>query len=424
MSNPPKTFVLLQGKLSQPASLPTYTRLVADGNQAHFVEFLTSAASAQLGTQNLAQFNVQTLDNLYFSDDPPPSPAVAPVFPGGPIIPGGLHAPVLPVTTHPIPLPHPSAQFLGSDGTVLQVTTTNGEVRQLKGTSKNGDVFTLCLQSAGGKGPGRLPTVDTVWAVARISITKEVAVPAVPPVPEFPLVFGVAYSATDAFVKVFLEHNNIGTGFTIDFGQLSLQPDKTVQGTAKITRDLNYYDGNFSLQTLNMDANATDPEMYLPVVSTIWRELDKLQFFGPALQLLASRTAAKISPMPRPMSPLAAMQANMLVPHVALNDFIKQQSAWVGPALGPLVAEFADPTEPGLEALQNAALWFGWELLLGSGKPYLIAAFTEDYNVFQTLAANAGAPAGGNPKKPTVLPPSANLAPFQRVLDFLFGPKK
>jgi hypothetical protein len=50
MTNPPKTFLLLQGKLSQPASLPTYTRLVADGHQSHFVEFLTSAASAQLGT--------------------------------------------------------------------------------------------------------------------------------------------------------------------------------------------------------------------------------------------------------------------------------------------------------------------------------------------------------------------------------------
>jgi hypothetical protein len=378
---------------------------MGDLDPTHFVEFLITA-STPIG-QNSNQFFVQTLDNLFFSDDPPPQPA-NPTFPTGPINVGGVGPPIPLPGPHPLPHPNPLRQFIGSDGTVIQATPTVGEVSQLQGTSKSGDKFTLTLLHDDPSAPGRQQKVKVVWARARMSITKEPPPPpppAPPPPPDVPLVFGVAYSPTDALVKVFLQHGNVETGFVIDFGQLMPQADGSVQGTAKIYRDLNYYQAQMSLRELDMDANATDPKMYLPVDNAVWREIDKLQYFEDALNLLAGRTASNIPPMPRRMNPLAAMAAFALTPSVTEAEIVAQQSAWVGPALGPLAAEFVDPTQPVADALRSAALWCGWELFLGAGKPDLLSAFADEFKAWQAFLAEPSNGKGRN-NKPTEEPTS------------------
>jgi len=403
MDYPLKDYLLLKGRSTNTASQKNYTRLLGP-TQAQFVEFLTPSPVQKFGTPEITDFFVPILSPLYFSDYAPPSPPQAastgPIAPRPPVTIGGRPQPVL------------RPQYLGSDGTVLKVTTTSGQVTMLSGTSKSNDIYELKLETSSGNGPGRQKNTHAVWSAARITITKN---------GDGPLVFSIGYCPMDDFASVTLSYQNIETGILIDFGPLTVDANGNVIGQAQITRELTYYERSFSHQTEGMPAASTDPQMYLPMASALWRIIDRIEFFAPALELLVSRTASNLPALPRPMAPLSAMQAFTLTPNVKLLDYIAQQTAWIGSALGPLTAEFVSPIDPSSDGLKSAALWLGWALSYGSGKADFDTALTAAYNAYQTLLSEGGPSGGGPTQKPTVKPVSAGDGPFQRAIDALFG---
>ena len=116
------------------------------------------------------------------------------------------------------------------------------------------------------------------------------------------------------------------------------------------------------------------------------------------------------------------MQANALAPSTTLAEYLPQQTAWIGPALGPLIAEFVSPSVSSAVALKQAAQWLGWVLVQGPGKPDLNSALTAAYEAYQALVnRNQGGAPGGGIRILHTKPVSPDLSPFQRAVDALFG---
>jgi hypothetical protein len=427
----PATSFLLEGTVTAPATSDLYMRLRQPGPVTQFVEFLVAdIADTTLGpfppnsrATELVNFN----SNLHFSDYPLPGAVVAPVQPIAPIHPipvsrfaepasapgpgptpspgpGPKPLPIEPTgPIHPIPIPIPVEGFVGNDGTPITVKETSGQVTQFSGESKDNHNYVLTLETFSSSAAGVAPNLKP-WCAARMSVTDN---------GDDPLQFGIAYCPLEEQFDIFLERENVSIGIGADLQPLALQPDGSVLGSANLTRDLTYYGNSFGAQTLGMNAEATDPAMYLQIAAAFWPYLTRIGYFAPALNALANQTAGQVAPPAKPpLVTLASLQA-----YNPVQTFVTNSIALVGPALGPFAASFIPPNDSGNAPWIAAARWLGWVLMQGTGSENLMSAFTAQYDYFTSIVPPANP--GGSHKLPIYKAPSAALTPASQINDLL-----
>jgi hypothetical protein len=397
---------LLEGTQSGPSPNAGFTRLTSKGPLTQFVEFRSiDRADPKVGPfppGSHATYLVKNTSELHFSDYDVPPPAAAPVFPAGPLKRG---AP---------PAPAPAGEYLASDGTILKPTITNGQITGFSGKSKAGDTYALSVHTGASRGPKNL-TKDQTWVTARINITKtgdntknggE------------PLIFGFSYSPLYVFFSVFLEQGEISTGINLDYHALVSNGQGGSEGPASAARGLTYYGDSYSLQILPVDAEQNDPKIYLPARLAMWPFLERAAFFAPALRTIAAETAGTL---PVSAHPLASIGSLPVVWPAAIDTYVTQTLAVVGPALGPLAASFVPPPDSGIAGMDDAARWLGWILMRGSGSPNLVAAIEGQYNYWKAQVPPAGAPRGA---LPVWKAPSPQLAIGAQVQEWLWDHNK
>lgn len=427
----PATSFLLEGTVTVPATSNLFMRLRQPGPVTQFVEFLVAdIADPTLGTSQAnskTQELVNINSNLHFSDYPLPGPVVGPVEPIAPIHPipvsrfaepasapgpgptpspgpGPKPLPIEPIAPiHPIPIPIPAEGFVGNDGTPITVKETAGQITQFSGESKDNHNYVLTLETFSSSAADVAQNLKP-WCAARMSVTDN---------GDDPLQFGIAYCPLEEQFDIFLERLNVSIGIGADLQPLALQPDGSVLGSANLTRDLTYYGNSFGAQTLQMDSEATDPAMYLPIVAAFWPYLSRIGYFAPALVALASQTAGQVAPPAKPpLATLASLQA-----YNPVQTFVTNSIALVGPALGPFAASFIPPNDSGNAPWIAAARWLGWVLMHGAGSANLTSAFTAQYEYFTSIVPPSGP--GGSHKLSIYKAPSANLTPASQINDLL-----
>jgi len=367
----PDQYLYLEANLS---TGPTgYTRLYGSGNKSNFVEFETPPpdGSGPWQVDQIAEFFVPINARLYFSDYPAPLPP-GPIQPFDPRV----KRPLMP----------PSMNYIGNDGTTLTPTKNrSGGVTGFSGTAKTGDKYGLSVSSSIGNGKGRQPKVQVSWLSTVMSITKNADVP---------LTFGFNYSPTAEWFTVFLSRGNVGTAILVD-----LNDAYALGGVAALTRTIRYYDYVYATQNVTMPVTSSKPGMYLPSLAALWPFSDRVEYFAPAISLIASRTTPKLPPLSKP-TPLAAFGAleefsSSIVPSTSSADLLAAMMALIAPALGPLAGEFVSPHETSFGALQDAALWMGWLLVMGSGEQSFIQEASDYYKYLQFLISSGFTPGTG-----------------------------
>jgi hypothetical protein len=388
MANP-ATSLLLKGIQSADVPSPNYNRLRNYGPLTNFVEFW-KASDPTMGSfpaNQPATFLVDISFPLHFSGADaqlkPDYPLQEPAVPLGP-------RPIVPIHPPGGPqLPPPPLGFFGSDGSPLNPTVVGNQVIRLQGTSKAGDKFDLHLSTrvlAQEHGVINLPT----WVFANISITKN---------GDTPLVFGISYNPLYKQFGVGLSRGTIQTilttGIGVDMRPLAVNSAGTLSGTANLMRGVTFQGESYSAQTLPMSPDSLDPQMYLPTFATLWPFLDRIQYFAPALDQLGKD---QLPAMATPLMALGSVQFDKWP--VTLQQVLTSTTALVGPAFGPMAAEFLAFTEWPVDGLRAAAKWLGWTLVQGSGSHNLQTVITNYYNYYAGLAANGGlgrAVGGGAP---------------------------
>jgi len=388
----PATSFLLQGTVSTGTS--GYIRLVGKGPATRYVEFLATAnADTALGpfpVGSIATYLVEVATELHFSDyslpgTPPVTIPITPVHPGGPA---------------------PSG-FEGSDGTVLTVNRTSGQVTGFSGKAKNGSTYSLTVETVSSSG-GDVQTALKPWVAAKVSLAKDA---------DAPLEFGLAYSPLNRQFGVFVARANVSLGVATNLQPLVVEANGSFAGLAALSRDIAYYEDSYGAQPSSMAAGSKDPEMYLPITAAFWPFTERFGFFAEALRTIASQTADQLAaPAEAPINVLASLQYN---PALTSQQFVQAAIASVGPAIGPFAAEFVPPTDTGAQPWLDAARWLGWVLMKGTGNVVLTTALTAEYTYFKSLPPPS---TGGSTKIPVYKPPSQQLSPASQIAG-LFGSK-
>ncbi len=382
MSTTPADAILIQGSVDQTPPPAGYIRFDNAGQRANFLDIPTLAILTPVNPQPDSRENclVDVGAQFRFSDYPAPIP--------------------LPVGTpvgRPVP-PRKPAGLYGNDGTPLVPPQMPGQVAKLSGQSTDGFTYSLSLD------PFSLAATQPVtgshaWAGVCLSLAKTTTgdTSTRPPV----LQFGISYNPLQSQFGVFIQCNNVILSILATMEFLYQQEETTV--VAVLKRSLTYYDQSFGDQTINMDGNSTDPEIYLPIAGILWPYTNLFGFFAPALAYIASQTGDTLpEPQSAPLSTLAHLQylynpGLKYPPAWTLQQFITNATAQIGPLLGPFAAEFLPPGDSGIQPWIDAARWMGWVLMEGAGKPALTTALTAQYDFWKNYV-----PSGGG--KPNPLP--------------------
>lgn len=367
MSTPATVFLELQGSVSSESPNPGYTRLdPAVGSLEHYVEFPSAAIAPGHGpfpAGSRVPIPVDPEVSLYFSDYGAP-PAL-----------GAQPSPVI------RPLPHPvigrvvptgeAAQFVASDGTLLAKQSTSGQVTGFSGKGKDGHERVLTVTISNKTAAGRVAKTTASWLFATMSFTDN---------GDTPLTFSIEYCPEDNLMKVALGRGTVQTWMQIDYSQ-SVVPG----GVTAMTRSLTYYGASFMSQTLSFDAAQANAGMYLAAVQALWPFLERVTFFGPAIQTIVNQTAANLPKIPAPDTPamiVGSIGFGTYTPDSLSQDsFVYSAVGTVGPALGPLAATAIDPGPDAGSVLSQAAAWMGW-LILVVGEASLSATLAADYNAW------------------------------------------
>jgi hypothetical protein len=281
----------------------------------------------------------------------------------------------------------PAGLFQGSDGTDLTVQTKSGQVVGFTGKGKDGHNYGLSVQISSETAPGRVQGTTATWMFARMTMTQD-ANPG--------LIVGFGYCPSDNLMNVFAECANVQTSLMIDHSQSQLP-----NGTTAMTNNLSYYDVSMMAQTLKFAASQTNPGMYLAPGEALWPYLTPLDFFAPALELIASQTAALLPQIPAPNTPaveVGSIAFGTFTPQTLSEEsFVYNAVGTVGPALGPLAATALDPSTPVGGAIQAALQWMAWQAFVIDNSS-LSAVLSADYAAWVAwLKANQKT---GSDKKP------------------------
>jgi hypothetical protein len=354
-------YLEIQGDVSTSGSIPDYTRVnTATGSVEHFVRFLTTATAPGTGSfPNGSRLPVPVSQEatLYFSDAaygvPPAAAGVPKPFP----------------ITSPVMRPKPSAGvYQASDGTALTAQMKAHQVAGFTGKGKDGHNYALSIQISSATAPGRVKGTTATWMFARMTMTQD-ANP--------PLVVGFGYCPSDNLLNVFAECANVETSLMIDYSQSQLP-----NGTTAMTNNLSYYGASMMAQTLKFAASQTIPGMYLAAGPALWPYLAALDFFAPALELVASETAALLPKIPPPNTPaveVGSIGFGTYTPTTLSEaSFVYNTVGTVGPALGLLGATALDVGTSVGSAIAAAIQWMAWQALVIDNSS-LTAALSADY---------------------------------------------
>lgn len=360
MSTATIDYLELQAAVSPEKADPGYTRL-ENGALIHYLEFLTAAILPGHGLYPIGSRLPIPVDSevvLYFSDYGAPPAAGRPAPPVSTPIP---HPPIVPVR------PGPPGQFLASDGTALTVQTTAGQITEFAARGKDGHNYELKVECSSRSAAGRVANTTASWLFVTMSMTDN---------GDAPLTFGFAYCPSDNLMNVSIGRGAVQTSILIDYSQSG------PGGTTKVTRNLTYYGSSFMSQAASFSAAQTNVGIYLAAGQTLWPFLNRVLFFGPAIQAIASETAANLPKIPAGETPavmVGSIGFGTYTPEMLSQDsFVYSAVGTAGPALGPLAATAIDPGTPIGGVLSAAAAWLGWFALV-PGEPSLSATLAADY---------------------------------------------
>jgi hypothetical protein len=355
-------YLELQAAISPEKADPGYTRL-ENGALVHYLEFLTAAILPGYGPYPAGSRLPIPVDPevvLYFSDYGAPPAAGTP---NPPVIVPIPHPPIVPVR------PGPTGQFLASDGTVLAVQTTSGQVTGFAARGKDGHNYALTVECASRTAAGRVANTTASWLFVTMSMTDN---------GDTPLTFGFAYCPSDNLMNVSIGRGTVQTSILIDYSQSDIPG-----GTTKITRNLTYYGSSFMSQAAAFNAAQTNVGLYLAAGQPLWPFLNRVLFFGPAIQAMVNETAANLPKIPAGETPavmVGSIGFGTYTPETLSQDsFVYSAVGTIGPALGFLAVTAIDPATAIGGVLGAAAAWLGWFALV-PGEPSLSATLAADYS--------------------------------------------
>jgi hypothetical protein len=395
-------YLVVQGLQAANAN-PGFTRLIGSiKTEQHFVELNQLDIVPGLGKfppGRPAQVEIKIESRFALSDYPSPASTNLP------------QTPIVRRDIKKIPT-RPLGQYLASDGTVLTVyrDPATNQINGFFGKGKDGHTYQLWINFKTQLGNTLSPTVKASWIYAQMIITKD---------EKAPLEFGFGYCPLAGLFEIYLSGNTDPNPNDPDSVENMIQvsvarksPLPSAQPIANLNRSFDYFSQEFIAQPTTMPYAATDPNIYLPAVATLWPFLDSLAFFAPALEDV-SGVASALPALPNGIiSPLDAFVSLAITFPVTIQSFESQMTAGIGSAFGPFAASFVSPDESQVASLKAAALWMGWALVEGSGKQ----EFTNELAAFYAEAsANVGKYGGSSPGGPSNWQILKNLPPHPQV---------